>query len=296
MDIRGRMTGIRAVCAIGPRSPQSERWRDMIWRSGIDLTMGSLPGERASAVAAAKLPQHERPIAVLRGADVHDEATSPRRCASSSCRRYGTRMQRFSLSAVGQDQPGIVAAVTGVLADMGCNLQDSTMARLQGQFAMVLIVSAPAPADADALERALRSVCETFALVVAVRPLQEVLGGAGVGQQFAPTAGSELGGDDGDGGVVGPNRDGEQSLVIAVHGADRAGIVHGITAALAADGGSIVDLTTHLVGDPAAPVYTLVIRAVVPATAADAIADRVTRAADELGVRCTIHPDDPDVL
>ena len=73
-------------------------------------------------------------------------------------------MAHFSLSAVGVDRPGIVAAVSGVLADHGCNLEDSTMSILQGQFAILLVVSAPEGVDAPGLEAAFAPVAERFGL------------------------------------------------------------------------------------------------------------------------------------
>jgi glycine cleavage system transcriptional repressor len=36
-------------------------------------------------------------------------------------------MSRFAVSVFGRDRPGIVAAVTRVLADAGCNLEDTSM-------------------------------------------------------------------------------------------------------------------------------------------------------------------------
>lgn len=188
-------------------------------------------------------------------------------------------MARFSLSAVGRDRPGIVAAVTGVLAEHDGNLQDSTMATLQGQFAIVLIVAAPDDVDADTLQSALDGVASAFDLVIAVRPLHEVAA--------SPTGSFSAPGDGGDS---------TQAWSIAVHGADHPGIVHGITAALADLGGTIIDLATHLVGSPEAPVYTLTIRATVPAATSDAVAEQLGRAAVALGVHCTARPDDADVL
>src|SRR5580693_8960327 len=80
-------------------------------------------------------------------------------------------MRRLSLSALGVDRPGIVAAVSGVLVDLGCNLEDSTMTNLQGHFAVMLVVAAPDGVTAPALETALADVAAGFELVIAVRPL-----------------------------------------------------------------------------------------------------------------------------
>ena len=82
-------------------------------------------------------------------------------------------MPRFSLSALGSDGPGIVAAVSGALGEQGCNLEDSTMTILQGQFAILLVVTAPEGTGAAALEAALGPTAERFDLVVAVRPLKD---------------------------------------------------------------------------------------------------------------------------
>ncbi|MHB8330407.1 MAG: ACT domain-containing protein, partial [Acidimicrobiales bacterium] len=83
-------------------------------------------------------------------------------------------MPRFSLSAVGADRPGIVAAVSGVLVDLGCNLEDSTMTILQGHFAVLLVVSAAPGVAPGALEAALAPVAAAFDHVVALRPLGEL--------------------------------------------------------------------------------------------------------------------------
>ena len=42
-------------------------------------------------------------------------------------------MPRFAISIFGRDRPGIVAAVTRVLADAGCNLEDTSMTILRGK-------------------------------------------------------------------------------------------------------------------------------------------------------------------
>jgi glycine cleavage system transcriptional repressor len=49
----------------------------------------------------------------------------------------------LALSALGRDRPGIVAEVTGVLVEHGVNVEDSRMAILRGEFAMVLVLGAP---------------------------------------------------------------------------------------------------------------------------------------------------------
>lgn len=208
-------------------------------------------------------------------------------------------MGRFSLSAVGRDRPGIVAAVTGVLADHGGNLQDSTMATLQGQFAIVLIVSAPPGTEAATIEADLQAVAERFDLVMAVRALHEDAASGEDPAMSAPAPTAPGAVDDLPAGSAGRGEQGDgppTAWSIAVHGSDRPGIVHGVTSALADIGGNIVDLATHLVGEPDAPVYALTLRATVPNVASSVVIERLQHAADTLGVHCTVRLDDADVL
>ena len=53
-------------------------------------------------------------------------------------------MSTIIITAVGADRPGMVAALSSILADQQCNLEDCAMTRLGGQFAMMLMVQLPA--------------------------------------------------------------------------------------------------------------------------------------------------------
>jgi glycine cleavage system transcriptional repressor len=182
-------------------------------------------------------------------------------------------MGRLWLSALGADRPGIVAAVSGVLGDLGCNLEDSTMTTLQGHFAVLLVVAAPDGVTADVLQDALTDVAGHFDLVVAVRPLGEV---APAGEPPGPST---------------------EAWTIAVHGADRTGIVRDVTRSLAEAGGNVVDLSTHLVGGADAPVYVMTLWVTLPAgTAGETAAERVRQAAAAMDVHCSVHRDEVDLL
>jgi len=45
------------------------------------------------------------------------------------------------ISALGEDRPGIVQALSRVILDAGCNIEDSRMTVLGGEFAVILLVS-----------------------------------------------------------------------------------------------------------------------------------------------------------
>ena len=177
-------------------------------------------------------------------------------------------MPSLAVTAIGADRPGIVAAVTGALVDHGCNLEDTSMSILRGQFAMVLIVAAPEGLEAVTLEEALSEGAATSDLVVAVRPVHDA--------------------------TVAVGDDGERWTVV-VYGADHPGIVHGMAAALAALGANIVDLTTRVTGDR--PIYSMVMEVALPAgVSGEALEERLRAAAGELGVDSAVHPSEADIL
>jgi len=47
----------------------------------------------------------------------------------------------FVFSALGKDRPGIVNQLSKVILDSGCNIEDSRMTVLGGEFALILMVS-----------------------------------------------------------------------------------------------------------------------------------------------------------
>jgi glycine cleavage system transcriptional repressor len=49
----------------------------------------------------------------------------------------------FVLTCLGTDRPGIVAEVTGFLHGFGCNVEESRMAMLGGEFGLLILASAP---------------------------------------------------------------------------------------------------------------------------------------------------------
>ena len=178
-------------------------------------------------------------------------------------------MAHLAVIAMGADRPGIVAAVTGVLVDRGCNLDDTTMSILRGHFAMMLVVEAPDDLGPDALEGALGAAADRFDLVVAVRRIDDDVPASPPGEPWT----------------------------LAVYGADRPGIVHRVTTALAALDVNVTDMTTRVIGDTDRPVYAMILAVTLPDGRTEA---EVQAALDEvrsdLGVDCTLHPVDPDVL
>src|SRR5664280_2964798 len=81
-------------------------------------------------------------------------------------------MGALAITAIGDDRPGIVAAVTEVLAAVDANLEDTSMTILRGHFAMMLIVGCDRPAAE--VEAAVAPVAAELDLVVSVREVATV--------------------------------------------------------------------------------------------------------------------------
>ena len=52
-------------------------------------------------------------------------------------------MEKWVVSVLGGDRPGIVAQVASCLAEFGCNIEDCNQTILQTEFAAIFIVTAP---------------------------------------------------------------------------------------------------------------------------------------------------------
>jgi glycine cleavage system transcriptional repressor len=165
----------------------------------------------------------------------------------------------FALSAIGRDRPGIVAAISGALLELGGNIDDSQMSILHGHFAVMLIVSVPDDVARDQLEERVAAVAEELELEgYAVSEL------TGLSPSPAPTH------------------------VLTVYGADHPGIVHAVAQALAEREANISDLKTRRTGEGADAVYVMVMEVSVSGDPADltrALAEVAERSAVEVSLR-----------
>jgi len=175
---------------------------------------------------------------------------------------------RFFLHAIGPDQPGIVARLASALAGLGCNIGDSRMTVLQGQFAVMLVLDAPRTTDGTVLEHQLDPVAEELGLFLLVRTLN-----TGDEVQAEPAAES--------------SRSARQ-VVIRLRGPDHPGIVAGITEALSASGGNVLELATHVVPGPH-PGAVIALQLELPSgVAEEEVRAGVEAAAALLGVSCEV--------
>jgi glycine cleavage system transcriptional repressor len=169
----------------------------------------------------------------------------------------------LAVTAIGNDRPGIVAAVTKVLYEHGCNLEDATSTILRGHFAITLVVRS-GERGAAGLEADLAPIAEDLGLVVTVRPVEEA-----------------------DTGVVEPTH------VVSVYGGDRPGIVYRVSEALAGTGANVTALSSRVIGGDR-PVYALLME--VATRAEDEMTAALEALREELDVDVSVHPMRSDVL
>ena len=132
------------------------------------------------------------------------------------------------LTVVGRDRPGIVAVLTDTLYRGGANLGEASMTRLGGNFTIMLMVESEF--DADGLARLLVPATQHLGLRLHVDAIEGHL-----------------------------HEHVEPNVRIAVHGADRPGIVAQITAVLAEQGFNILDLNSDVAGTADKPIYVMVL-------------------------------------
>lgn len=132
----------------------------------------------------------------------------------------------YMLSLLGENRPGIVAAVTGRLFEAGCNLGEASMMRLGGNFGVIMLVESEL--KPGALSDLLEPVAGDMGLTIHIDRVKSA-----------------------------DHRNVVPDVCVTVHGADRAGIVAQVTAAAAGAGLDIVDLTSDVAGPPTAPIYIL---------------------------------------
>ncbi len=142
----------------------------------------------------------------------------------------------FTLS--GPDRVGIVDEITRTLLELGANIETSRMARLGGEFAILMLVTLPDGRE-EQLQRAIDQLLDEGYKVTTV-----------------PTSAN--------GGPVSKGR----SYHLEVQGADHEGIVHKIARTLAGKGISIetMDTGNTRAANSGIPLFTMKALVLVPAT------------------------------
>ena len=143
--------------------------------------------------------------------------------------------QRFILTVVGKDHPGIIAGISNTLYEHECNIQELSQTVLSDEFAMILLLQPTKEMDIQKLDGSLTERCEELEVTHTLRA-------ATTSTDSAPSAAKD-------------------KVIITVIGADRIGIVASVTKVLADRGINIVELSTapsYMIHD--VPQYTMIAR------------------------------------
>lgn len=169
--------------------------------------------------------------------------------------------QKFIMTAFGKDRPGIVADVSQIIYENGCNLEDSTMTLLENEFTIMLLF---AGREEGSLENNLTNAC---------RRLEKE---KGVTAYLKPLSGEK------------PQPKKSVSLhTIHVEGPDQAGIVYKVSRYLADNKVNIVNLVSKMIQAPESgmAIYTMDIKVEVSqALSIRDLDDGLDRVRDELAL------------
>ncbi len=175
----------------------------------------------------------------------------------------------FELSAVGQDRPGIVTALAKSFFELGCNLEDSSMTQLKGDFAILLLVSAPADQDWETLKKAVTPVMNELGLSFTLR-------------ESPPAA---------------PQRPPKLPYTLVVYGVDHPGIVYRFAKAASDLGINITDLRTHVTDNNGVQLYSLTLDVEIDNfKTVQAFEKEVDSLKKEIQVEATLNPVETDEL
>ena len=125
-------------------------------------------------------------------------------------------MNKAILSVLGNDRPGIVAAVARTLQLQNCNIENVSQTILQTEFAGIFIVSMPPDLPLEVLHDSLREALNAINLQVHVKPLQQELSDFAAGNT--------------------------EPFVITTKGPDRIGLVADISEVIARFGVNVTNL------------------------------------------------------
>ena len=82
-------------------------------------------------------------------------------------------MQKTIISVLGKDRPGIIAAVTRILFEADCNIENVSQTILQNEFSGIFIVSVPDALGVGELLQRLDDDLSTMGLHVYVKPIEK---------------------------------------------------------------------------------------------------------------------------
>lgn len=176
------------------------------------------------------------------------------------------------LTAVGPDRPGMAHALAQILADAGCNLEDTTMTRLAGEFAMILIVTPPSNLSLEELQARLAPLEQSHNLFINSR--------------FIAKENS-----------LESQEESEQAprFIVSAYGSEQSGLLAKLTGVFSEHNVNITDVQSRVAS--AGTVYVMFFEVQLPPTLdADFLQSELKKAAQEIGVTINLRPLEEDTL
>lgn len=173
--------------------------------------------------------------------------------------------KKFIVTAFGKDRPGIVADISEMLYENGCNLEDTRMTLLADTFASLLLLSGPEKED---IEQQLSKGCRRLeierGISAYVRPVSD---------------------------LKAEHRKSFSTHTLKVEGLDQTGIVFKVSRYLADNQINIEDLSSTIRSAPesGSDIYSMDIKIQVPeGTSMDALSKGLDKVADDLDVEIMV--------
>ncbi|MDR1418740.1 MAG: hypothetical protein LBI80_06330 [Endomicrobium sp.] len=165
----------------------------------------------------------------------------------------------ISLTAIGEDKFGIVNTISELLYKEKCNIEDSTMTILHGQFAMILIIKLCSGISKNTLLSKLKNYSKALALSLFCADINS---------------------------YTQKKRLSKKTFVISVYGADRTGIVYNISKYLANNKINITDVQTTVSKHDGQKIYMMIVESNFPA---NVLEKEISKGLFELGKSLNIN-------
>jgi len=147
-------------------------------------------------------------------------------------------MNKFVLSVIGKDKPGILAKISTILFTHGCNIEDVSQTILQTEFASIFIVLNPDAHPLDEIGQSLNATLADMELSAHLRPMA-----------VSPMVASPV----------------TQPFVITTKGVDKPGTIAAVTGAIASLACNVVHFRAIITQDDGVDEMIMIFEVDVPA-------------------------------
>jgi glycine cleavage system transcriptional repressor len=180
-------------------------------------------------------------------------------------------MTDYLITAQAVDRPGVVALLSRAVAEQNWGIEEASMTRLAGRFAMLLVLRLPSETPPESVSELLHERLDAAGIAFTVDEIIE-----------EPESVIRFSGS---------------PWTVTVYGTDRTGIVASITSKLAHMGVNIDNLSTNVSEGESGPIYSMLIDATVPdRVKSDEFVAELAATGEAMGVTCHAVRVEPDIF